>query len=123
MVEVVGRGDVHDVDARVGEHRLVALVRLRQRVGARLLAHALGRGADDAGDLHPQPPQGLDMDQADEPGPHDRRPYLAGVRHAVLPSSWWGTNANARAGLSSKIARARSSPSSRARRGRKRAKT
>jgi hypothetical protein len=63
---------VDDVDALVGEHRLEGLVRLGQVVGARLGGGALRAGADDAGHLDPEPPQRLDVDEADETGADDR---------------------------------------------------
>ena len=60
-----------DLDAFVGQHRLEALVRLRQ---PGLLARALGRGADDARHVDPDSLQGLDVDDADEPRADDGCP-------------------------------------------------
>ncbi len=119
-VQLVGRGDVDDVDALVGEHRLEALVGLGQHGGLGLGPRALGRGADHPVHLHAEPAQRLDVHDADEPGADDRRAKLLERGHEGPPESL-GAKAKARAGLSTKIVRASSSPSSRASRGRKRA--
>jgi hypothetical protein len=76
VVEVIRRRDVDDVHARVRQQRLVALVRGRQ---AGLRAGALGRRADHAGDVDPEPAQGLDVDDADEPRADDGRPHRPSV--------------------------------------------
>ena len=66
--------------AVVVEHRLEALVRLRQ---ARLLSRALGRRADHARDLDPEPAQRLDVHDADEPRPDDAGPHRSEPNRVV----------------------------------------
>ena len=77
VMKVIRRGDVDDVDARVVEHRLEALVGRRQAdlLGAR--RGALVARTDDAVHLDAQPPQRLDVDGADEAGADDGGADLA----------------------------------------------
>src|SRR6266702_5700719 len=76
-VQVIWRGDVDDVDARISQHCLDALVGRRQvqcsgaRRGPRMA------GSDDPVNLHTQAAQGLDVHYADETGPDDRRSDFA----------------------------------------------
>ena len=69
VVEVVRRRQVDDADAVVVQHRLEALVRLRQAGFWR----ARGRRADDARHVDTEASERLDVDDADEPGPDDGR--------------------------------------------------
>ena len=70
MVQVVRRRQVDDVDRVVGEQRLERVVHGRDRLRGR----ALGRGADDAGDVDAEQPQRVHVDDADEAGADDARP-------------------------------------------------
>ena len=72
VMQVVGRREVDDVDALVGEHRLKARVGVGQVLGARLRGRALRGRAHDPGDFDAEPPQRLDMHDADEARPRDR---------------------------------------------------
>src|SRR5438046_7329960 len=72
MVELIGRRDVHDIDSRVVEHRLIALIRRRQAEVARPGRRSLAARTDDSVNLHAEAPQRFDMYHADEPSAHDR---------------------------------------------------
>jgi hypothetical protein len=72
VMEVVGRRDVHDVHARVLEHRLEAVVGLGQPGGARLLPRALRCRAHHAEHLDAEAAQRVDVDDSDETGAHHR---------------------------------------------------
>src|SRR5215211_3708557 len=67
VVEVVRRRQMDNVHALVGEELVVAVDHRRELLGV----CALGRRADDAGDFDSEPPQGLDVDGADEPRADD----------------------------------------------------
>ena len=81
-VEVVGRGDVDDLDRRVVEQGLERGVGAvdAERPGA-LLA-AFRRAAEDAADLHADPAQLLDVDGADEARADDGRADVGDPPHA-----------------------------------------
>jgi hypothetical protein len=64
---------VDNVDPRVVEQRLEGRVRVGQVLGLGLRRRPLGTRADDAGDFDAQPPERLDMDDADEARTDDRR--------------------------------------------------
>jgi hypothetical protein len=81
VVQMVRRRQVDDVDAPLREHRLEALERLGERNRAALRANALGARPDDADDVDPEPAKGVDVNDADEPRPDDRRSQLSHVRH------------------------------------------
>jgi hypothetical protein len=70
-VEVVRRGDVNDVDRRVGEDVVQGPVGVTdtQRVGPRRAA--LRRAAEDAAHVNTDPAELLDVDGPDEAGPDD----------------------------------------------------
>ena len=74
VVQMIGRGDVHDIDARVVEHRLEAAIGLGQANLCRPRGGPLARGSDHAMHLHAQTAQRFDVDGADKPGPHHSRP-------------------------------------------------
>ena len=82
VVELVRRRQVNDVDAIVVEQRLEAVVRLGAGPPA-LGARPLRRGADDAGDLHAEPAQCVDVHDADEAGAHHRRTQIRQVTHRM----------------------------------------
>src|SRR5437867_12838157 len=83
MVEVVGRGDVDDVDPLIVEHRLKALVGGRKPELARSRRRSVVRGADDAVDLDAKPAQSLHVDDPDEAGAGDRGPDPAESPHST----------------------------------------
>ena len=73
VVQVVRRRQVDDVDRVVREQRLVAVVDRREPPSR---AARSGRRADDAGDGHAEPPQRVDVDDADEAGADDAGPEI-----------------------------------------------
>ena len=77
---VIRARHVDDVDRRIGEERLEALVDARQvgRPGSRL--RALRRRPDDTDHVDPDPSERLHVRHADEPDAHDGRVDL-GERH------------------------------------------
>src|SRR5438270_10787427 len=66
-VQVIWSRDVDDLDPRVGEHRLEALVGRKSQV-ARTFHRALAARAHDSVHLHAQPAQGLHVHHSDETG-------------------------------------------------------
>ena len=87
-VEVVGRGDVDDVDGRVVEERLQRGVGARdaERLGPRRAA--LRGAAKDAADLHADAAQGFDVDGADEARADDGRADVGDPPHATIHHHW-----------------------------------
>ena len=80
-VEVVRRGDVDDVDGRVGQQVVVALVDAVATLAAAALARARsGVEPTTPDDLDAEPPEVLDVGDADEPDPHHCRSQVA-ARH------------------------------------------
>ena len=77
VMQAVRRRQVDDVDRLVPEQRFVAVVDRRDRLRGR----SLRRRADDAGDRDAEPPQSVDVDDADEAGAHDTGPEIRDVRH------------------------------------------
>ena len=72
IVQVVGRGVVHDLDIRIVEQRLIAAVGLRgaERLGLRLRRSlAAPRDRDDVDE--PEPPDRIHVMGPDKPGAHD----------------------------------------------------
>lgn len=86
VVEMVGRGHVDDVDRRVAEQRFEVVVRRGQCGSERLVACMLGRGTDDAGDMHSETRQGVGVDGGHETRPDDRRRHVAEARRPQLSS-------------------------------------
>jgi hypothetical protein len=80
VVQVIGRRQVHDIDALVCEQCVVALVDGREP----LRPGSVRARADDAGNLDPEPAQCIDVDGADEAGAHDTGPQLVDpARHSA----------------------------------------
>ncbi len=70
-VEVVGRGDVDDLDRRILEDGVERRVGVTDAEGLGTLCAALRRAAEHAADLDADAPQLLDVDRADEAGADD----------------------------------------------------
>ena len=70
-VEVVGRRDVDDVDAGVGEEVVERRIARATPSAVGAAAPRSGRAAEHAADLDADPAQRLDVDGADEAGPDD----------------------------------------------------
>ena len=73
-----------DVDARVGQHRLEALVGRRQVQRGSAFRSPGMAGTDHAVHLHAQPAQGLHVHHADEAGPNDGGTDFADVGEPAL---------------------------------------
>ena len=67
-VQVVGRGEMDDPHAVVGEHRLEGLVGLREGRHARLLARALRGRPDHPDDVDAEPAQRVDAAASETAG-------------------------------------------------------
>src|SRR5438552_3801814 len=70
-VQVIRRGDVDDINARVAQHRLEALVCRRQVQRGSSLGGSRMTGSNDSVNLHAKAAQGLDVHHADEAGSDD----------------------------------------------------
>jgi hypothetical protein len=62
---------VDDADRVVGEQRVERGIRLRDAEGGCSLGASFGAAAEDPAHVHPDAPEGFDMDGADEPGADD----------------------------------------------------
>ncbi len=83
-VQVVGRGDVDDVDGRIGQEVVEGGVGARDTEGVGPGGAALRRAAEDAADLDADPPQRFHVDRADEARPDDGRADVGDPPHPVL---------------------------------------
>ena len=77
-VDVVGRGDVHGADGRVGQQLVERAVDLGDSQTARPGAGPFGSDIEQAGDLDADAPQRLGMNRADETAANQRHPGRIG---------------------------------------------
>src|SRR5438094_10559623 len=70
-VQVIWRGDMDHIDARIAQHRLEGLVSGREVQPGSSLGGSRMTGSNDSVNLHAQAAQGLDVHHADEAGPDD----------------------------------------------------
>ena len=88
VMEVIRRGDVHDLDAVVAEQLLEAAVASRETELTRARGGPLRARCEDAVHVHAEATKGLDVHGPDEAAADDGGPDLARGPHALGRPGW-----------------------------------